>query len=272
MHVSEIQDEKVVGGGGEDADSAPFVEDGRADKAAAFLREVVSGMGMRCKVHLEEPGDNDDESDICLQIEGPDAGRIIGKKGQTLAALQYLVYRVVNRSGLPRRHVLVDAEGYTQRREDTLAAMARRLGQPAVTDGKIITFEPMSPRDRRVVHLALSKFPGVVTQSQGEGNDRRVQIIPVRRLAELGGMPHGGGGRPRMQNAERKAQNAECPEEASPSVDSRSLAACPMGAAGGLECRMQSAKRKMQNAQRRPLRRRVANDRARRPGFASSSR
>ena len=158
-----------------------FVEDGRAEKAEEFLRDVIERMGMRCTVHLVEPGDNDDESDICLEIEGPDAGRVIGKKGQTLAALQYLVYRVVNRAGIARRHVLVDAEGYTARREDTLAQMARRLGKQAVEAGKIITFEPMSPRDRCVVHLALAKFPGVVTQSQGEGADRRVQIIPVRR-------------------------------------------------------------------------------------------
>jgi spoIIIJ-associated protein len=159
----------------------PFVEDGRVDKAAAFLGEVIQAMGLRCSVIIEEPGDHDDQSDICLQLEGPDAGRIIGKKGQTLAALQYLIYRVVNRAGLSRRHVLVDAEGYTARREDTLAAMAMRLGKQAVDDGKIITFEPMSPRDRRVVHLALAKFPGLLTQSQGEGPDRRVQIIPVRR-------------------------------------------------------------------------------------------
>lgn len=160
---------------------APFVEDGRADRAAAFLRQVVNAMGMRCEVHLEEPGDDDEPSDIYLAIEGADASRLIGKKGQTLGALQYVVHRVVNRPGLSRRHVLVDAEGYTARREDSLAAMARRLGKQAVDDGKIITFEPMNPRDRRVVHLALAKFPGVVTQSAGEGEERRVQIIPVRR-------------------------------------------------------------------------------------------
>jgi spoIIIJ-associated protein len=160
---------------------APFVEDGRADKAADFLRDVLFAMGMRCDVHIEDPSEHDDEGDICLEIEGPDAGRVIGKRGLTLAALQYVVYRHVNRGGLVKRHVLVDAEGYTARREDSLAAMAQRLGKQAIVDNKIITFEPMSPRDRRVVHLALAKFPGVMTQSQGEGSDRRVQIIPVRR-------------------------------------------------------------------------------------------
>jgi spoIIIJ-associated protein len=162
-------------------EKAPFVEDGRADHAADFLRDVLHTMGMRCQVHIEEPGEHDDASDICLQIEGPDAGRVIGKRGQTLSALQYVVYRYVNRGGQAKRHVLVDAEGYTARREDNLAAMAQRLGQQALVDNKIITFEPMTPRDRRVVHLALAKFPGVVTQSQGEGPERRVQIIPVRR-------------------------------------------------------------------------------------------
>jgi spoIIIJ-associated protein len=87
----------------------------------------------------------------------------------------------VNRPELERRHVVVDAEGYRLRRETTLASMARRLGQQAVEEGKIITFEPMNPRDRRVVHLALAKFDGVITKSEGEGDERRVQIIPVRR-------------------------------------------------------------------------------------------
>ena len=105
----------------------------------------------------------------------------IGKKGQTLTALQFLANRVVNRPGRQRRHVIVDAEGYRARREDTLATMAKRLGKQAVDEGKIITFEPMNPQDRRVVHLALAKFPGVVTKSEGEGEARRVQIIPVRR-------------------------------------------------------------------------------------------
>ena len=63
----------------------------------------------------------------------------------------------------------------------SLASMARRLGKQAVTEGKIITFEPMNPRDRRVVHMALAKFEGVITKSDGEGDQRRVQIIPVRR-------------------------------------------------------------------------------------------
>lgn len=155
--------------------------DERALEALEFLSSVVKEMEMDCQVHLRRPGRDADESEINLEISGRDAGRIIGKKGAVLTALQFIVHRVVNRPGLDRRHVLVDAEGYRSRRDDSLATMARRLGKQAVELGKIITFEPMNPRDRRVVHLALAKFEGVITKSDGEGEDRRVQIIPVRR-------------------------------------------------------------------------------------------
>jgi spoIIIJ-associated protein len=162
-------------------DEAPFEEDGRADQALDFTIDVLAAMGMDCTVDLLENEPEDPPEEIRLEIEGRDAGRIIGKKGQTLAALQFLANRVINRPGKNRRHVIIDAEGYRARREDTLTTMAQRLGKQAVEEGKIITFEPMTPQDRRVVHLALAKFPGVVTKSDGEGDSRRVQIIPVRR-------------------------------------------------------------------------------------------
>lgn len=155
--------------------------DERALQALDFVRDVVDKMQMDCRVRLRRPKDEDSELEINLEISGPDSGRIIGKKGQVLGALQFLTNRVINRPGLEKRHILVDAEGYRSRRDNSLATMARRLGKQAVTEGKIITFEPMNPRDRRVVHLALAKFEGVITKSDGEGDDRRVQIIPVRR-------------------------------------------------------------------------------------------
>jgi len=159
----------------------PFVEDGRADMVLDFVIDVLAAMGMDCTVDLLEPDEDDPPEEIRLEIEGKDAGRIIGKKGQTLSALQFVANRVVNRPSRQRRHVIIDAEGYRARREEALASMARRLGKQAVEEGKIITFEPMSPQDRRIVHLALAKFAGVVTKSDGEGEQRRVQIIPVRR-------------------------------------------------------------------------------------------
>lgn len=164
-------------GGEAEADS--FDADERSREALAFTSDVIAKMGMDCDVRLKRP--EEESTDIHIHVTGPDAGRIIGKKGQVLAAVQFIVNRAMNRPGLERRYVSVDADGYRSRREDSLASMARRLGKQAVSDGQIITFEPMSPRDRRVVHLALAKFEGVVTKSEGEGDDRRVQIIPVRR-------------------------------------------------------------------------------------------
>ena len=163
-------------------DDGPAYEgDDRARKALGFVSDVVQKMGMDCRVRLRRPTEGNAPDEINLEISGRDSGRIIGKKGQVLQALQFLVHRVVNRPGLERRHILVDAEGYRNRRDLSLANMAQRLGKQAVDEGKIITFEPMNPRDRRVVHLALAKFEGVITRSDGEGDQRRVQIIPVRR-------------------------------------------------------------------------------------------
>jgi spoIIIJ-associated protein len=165
-----------------DADpTQPVYDEARAEKARDFVEDMLVKMGMDVVADLLEPEPDDPAGEIRIEIEGRDSGRIIGKKGQVLAAIQHVVNRVVNRPGLDRAHVVVDAEGYRQRREDTLATMAQRLGKKALEEGKIITFEPMSPRDRRIVHLALAKFPGVVTKSDGEGEGRRVQIIPVRR-------------------------------------------------------------------------------------------
>jgi spoIIIJ-associated protein len=162
------------------SDDAPLPDDERARQALDFVTKLMIQMQMECSVRARRPKP-EEPAEIQLEISGRDAGRVIGKKGQVLAAVQYLTNRIVNRPGLDRRYVTVDAEGYRSRRDNTLATMARRLGKQAVDEGKIITFEPMNPRDRRVIHLALAKFEGVVTKSEGEGDDRRVQIIPVRR-------------------------------------------------------------------------------------------
>jgi len=164
--------------------------DDRQKKALDFLTTIVREMEMECTVHLRRAREGNSVDEINLEIAGRDAGRIIGKKGQVLSALQFVTHRVINRPGLDRRHVSVDAEGYKSRRDDSLASMAKRLGKQAVEQGKIITFEPMNPRDRRVVHLALAGFEGVITRSDGEGDDRRVQIIPVRRAGNSGNAPN----------------------------------------------------------------------------------
>jgi spoIIIJ-associated protein len=137
-------------------------------------------MSMDAEVSLAPDDGEGGDNEIRLVIEGPDAGRVIGKRGQVLEAIQYLTTRVAHRPGEERKHIAVDAEGYRARHEDQLSQMARKLAERVMTEGKVITFDPMSARDRRVVHMALKEITGVRTESNGEGPDRRVQIIPVR--------------------------------------------------------------------------------------------
>jgi spoIIIJ-associated protein len=154
--------------------------DAQSQRAVDFVRMLLSKMQVEAEAILA-PDDGEGSADeIRIDIEGPDAGRIIGKRGSVLEAIQYLTTRIVHRPGDARRHVQVDAEGYRARHEDQLAEMAQKLGQRVAKEGKIITFDPMSARDRRIVHVALKDVTGVRTESHGEGPDRRVQIIPLK--------------------------------------------------------------------------------------------
>ena len=154
--------------------------DPQSKRAIDFVRMLLGKMSMDAEVSIAPDDGEGGENEIRLEIEGPDAGRIIGKRGQVLEAIQYLTTRVAHRPGEERKHIAVDAEGYRARHEDQLSQMARKLAQRVMTEGKVITFDPMSARDRRVVHMALKEITGVRTESNGEGPDRRVQIIPVR--------------------------------------------------------------------------------------------
>jgi spoIIIJ-associated protein len=154
--------------------------DAQSQRAVDFVRMLLTKMQVEADAVLA-PDDGEGSADeIRIDIEGPDAGRVIGKRGSVLEAIQYLTTRVVHRPGDARRHVQVDAEGYRARHEDQLAEMAQKLGQRVAKEGKVITFDPMSARDRRIVHVALKDVTGVRTESHGEGPDRRVQIIPLK--------------------------------------------------------------------------------------------
>jgi spoIIIJ-associated protein len=156
--------------------------DGQTQKALGFVRTMVDRMQMNVEVNLA-PNDGEGTPDeIRIEIEGPDAGRVIGKKGSVLDAIQYLAGRAVVRPGEPRRHLIVDAEGYRARHEDQLTQMAKKLAERVASEGKVITFDPMSARERRIVHIALREVKGVRTESTGEEPQRRIQIIPDKSV------------------------------------------------------------------------------------------
>ncbi len=150
--------------------------DGKAEEAAELLDEVLEMMDLDVEVIIRE-----DEERIVLDVEGEDAGRVIGKKGQTLDALQFLLNKILNRYPDGRRHIIVDSGDYRERHDRGLENLARREAKRAVTEGRVVTLQPMSARDRRVIHLSLAKFEGVTTASHGKGTQRRIQIIPSHR-------------------------------------------------------------------------------------------
>lgn len=165
----------LVDGPDEEPTTGELVDEDKADEASEVLRGIIARMGLDADVRVREAGER-----LVLDVSGPDAGRAIGKKGQTLDALQFIVNKVVNRFPENRCYVVVDSGDYRDRHEKNLVSMARREAKRAVQQGRTITLSPMPARDRRLIHLSLAKFPGVTTKSDGEGMGRRIQIIPSR--------------------------------------------------------------------------------------------
>lgn len=151
----------------------------KREEAARVLREILDRMSVDAEVSAFDDGER-----IILDAHGCESGLVIGKKGATLDSLQYLVGRIVFRNRGEALPIVVDAEGYRGRREDSLAEMARRLAEKAVRSGRPVAAEPMSAQDRKVVHKALAEHPGVRTESEGEEPSRRVVVFPKREGAE----------------------------------------------------------------------------------------
>jgi spoIIIJ-associated protein len=145
----------------------------KREEAAKVLREILERMCVDAEVSAFDDGER-----IILDAHGCESGLVIGKKGATLDSLQYLVSRIVFRKPGESSPLVVDAEGYRGRREDSLADLARRLAEKVVRSGRPVPVEPMSAQDRKVVHKTLAEYPGVRTESEGEGSARRVVIFP----------------------------------------------------------------------------------------------
>lgn len=144
--------------------------DGGAE--AAFLREVLNRMGMEDAV-VEAFAD---ESSLYLRISGPSMGILIGRRGETLNALQYLTSLIANRQEGEYRRVIVDTENYRGRREETLKRLAKRMAEDVRRTGKPVSMEPMNPYERRILHASLQDNPYVSTHSEGEEPFRHVVI------------------------------------------------------------------------------------------------
>ena len=118
---------------------------------------------------------------ILFKVEGGNSGLVIGKRGQTLEAIQYLIEKMVNKQNGQRVRVQVDVEGYLENRKDNLKKMASRMAEKVKKINKPVTIGQMNAYDRRIVHLHLKDTQGVRTQSMGEGYYRKLVIFPKKR-------------------------------------------------------------------------------------------
>jgi spoIIIJ-associated protein len=145
--------------------------------AKGVLEELLAEMEVAASVVAETgPEAEEEAAPITLEIEGDDLGILIGRRGQTLASLQYIVRLIVGNQTEVWLPITVDVEGYKQRRYERLQALAWRLAEQVKTRRVPFTLEPMLAYERRIIHLALVDHPDVTTESIGEGESRRVVI------------------------------------------------------------------------------------------------
>ncbi len=147
----------------------------RLIRARAILDKVLTLMGFETQVRAEER-----EGQVHLEVSGEHAGLLIGKHGQTLEALQGLVARILDRQLGERARVHIDVEGYRERRRQHLEEMALGLASQVKATGRAAFVEPMTPAERRIVHLVLKEDANVRTASVGDGPRRHVMISPTR--------------------------------------------------------------------------------------------
>lgn len=151
--------------------------------AKEVVRELLTHMGIRADVVAVDnpstvPLAPDDPPTIFIDILGPDLGILIGRRGENLAQLQYMVNLIVNKRLGDWTRVIVDVEGYRTRREESLINLAERVARQVARSKRPIMLEPMPPNERRIVHLTLRGNPDVITESSGEGANRRVTVQP----------------------------------------------------------------------------------------------
>ena len=154
--------------------TAPVDEEGVAGDMRGLVARIVAVLGVEARVDVHE-----DDGTITITCSGPDVGLLIGRHGQTIDAVQYLLNAAAHRmQGDERKDVVVDAAGYRERRRATLESLAVRTAQEVISTGTRVELEPMTAVERKVVHLRLQDYDGVGTTSEGTEPNRFVVVLP----------------------------------------------------------------------------------------------
>jgi len=153
-------------------------EDARVGKQV--LEEILEKMQVtaRVTVHHADSDGEDEEPHWMLNITGEGMNRLIGRRGETLSSLQYIIRLICSRRLQRRANVIIDAAGYKTGRSNRLRGLANRMAKQATQQGRTITLEPMPPNERRIIHLTLRERTDVTTRSVGDGRTRKVTIVP----------------------------------------------------------------------------------------------
>lgn len=156
---------------------------GGGDVASAAVNTVnkILSLGKVNVVSTLRAANDPEVGGPVVDLTGEDSGLLIGRRGQTLQSLQFIVNLIVRKDFGEDVRVVLDVEHYRQRREASLRDMATKVAARVAQTGRAITLEPMTAADRRVIHLALANYPGVVTESVGMGEERKVSILPGPR-------------------------------------------------------------------------------------------
>lgn len=157
-----------------------------AEKGRELLAGMLEHMGVRARVEIvpqseaevDEAGE--DDRALVLNIVGDDLGVLIGRQNETLSAIEFVTRLMVNQQVRSRTSFVVDVNGYRAKRAESLRKLALRMAEQASESGRTVALEPMPPAERRIIHLALREHASVSTQSIGEGDRRKVTIVPKR--------------------------------------------------------------------------------------------
>lgn len=158
-------------------------QDAALNVARQTLEEFLGKMNITAEVSASWGDAEPDEESrpMILDVRGQDLGLLIGRRGDTLSALQYLTRLMVSKQLGEGLNVIVDVEGHKRRREEQLRRLARRVAEQAIQRGRVMPLEPMPADERRIIHLELRHHPDVYTESVGEGSRRKVTIVPKKQ-------------------------------------------------------------------------------------------
>jgi spoIIIJ-associated protein len=152
-----------------------------AQQGQVFLAGLLQRMNLRAEIEIVQQSDAEAEEGTqvpVLNIVGEELGVLIGRQNEVLSALELVTRLMVNQQSHTRSDFVVDVNGYRSKRAESLRKLALRMADQAVQTGRTVAMEPMPPAERRIVHLALRDHPAAITQSVGEGDRRKVTIIP----------------------------------------------------------------------------------------------